>query len=39
MRESQQSWFDHEKLEVHREAIFFIACALGGARTRKREQD
>jgi four helix bundle protein len=25
MRESQQSWFDHEKLEVYREAIFFTA--------------
>ncbi|MDB5300930.1 MAG: Ribosomal protein [Phycisphaerales bacterium] len=24
MRESQQSWFDHEKLEVYREAIFFV---------------
>jgi hypothetical protein len=25
MHASQESWFDHEKLEVYREAIAFIA--------------
>ncbi len=29
MRETQEYWFDHEKLDVYREAIKFIAWLSG----------